>query len=391
MYFRGSQGNQDVEYDGSGNWIHDNIFADGVLTATYWNNTAQGGTPTNPVPSLSYDFVDWVGTKRVQMNGSAQVEAYWTSDPFGNYLTPYGSGLDATEHHFTSQERDWETGNGPTSSGVQETGNDYFGARYYASTMGRFMSPDPSQLDYADQTNPQSLNLYSYVRNNPLINTDPSGMECVWDDGSYDSNNDPDTGNGGGLTGVGTRDYAPGQGPGQQRCSAAGGTWVDHSFFAPLGLPDWLSADNAPDSGGTDQIALYLAGLVKGCTDKILGDISAEFGSGLTTSDVTGNFLNGGAVNINLHATNLPAALYSSIHAGRQPSFIGPSLHLPDGPTKPGGLDPYALKFSKQPADKSVVTTAHIDSAYASAFNPVGAAIHGIVDVAGHDTRNPCP
>ena len=58
-----------------------------------------------------------------------------------------------------------------------ESGNDYFGARYYSSAMGRFMSPDPSQLDYADQTNPQSLNLYSYVRNNPLINTDLTGME----------------------------------------------------------------------------------------------------------------------------------------------------------------------------------------------------------------------
>jgi RHS repeat-associated protein len=180
MYFRGSQGNQDVEYDGSGNWIHDNIFADGVLTATYWNNTAQGGTPTNPVPWLSYDFVDWVGTKRVQMNDSAQVELYWTSDPFGNYLTPYGVGIDATEHHFTGQERDWETGNGPTSSGVQETGNDYFNARYYGSVLGRFMSPDPSGLAYAEPANPQSLNLYAYVLNNPLINIDPTGLDCVW-------------------------------------------------------------------------------------------------------------------------------------------------------------------------------------------------------------------
>jgi len=32
--------------------------------------------------------------------------------------------------------------------------------------MGRFLSPDPSALDYADPTNPQSLNLYSYVLNN---------------------------------------------------------------------------------------------------------------------------------------------------------------------------------------------------------------------------------
>jgi RHS repeat-associated protein len=42
--------------------------------------------------------------------------------------------------------------------------------------MGRFMSPDPSDLYMADPSNPQTLNLYSYVGNNPLGYTDVS----VW-------------------------------------------------------------------------------------------------------------------------------------------------------------------------------------------------------------------
>jgi RHS repeat-associated protein len=38
-----------------------------------------------------------------------------------------------------------------------ESGNDYFGARYYASSMGRFMSPDPSRLSIMPN-NPQTWN-----------------------------------------------------------------------------------------------------------------------------------------------------------------------------------------------------------------------------------------
>jgi RHS repeat-associated protein len=60
-----------------------------------------------------------------------------------------------------------------------ESGNDYFGARYYASSMGRFLSPDWSAKEepvpYAQLIDPQSLNLYAYVRNMPLTSTDSDG------------------------------------------------------------------------------------------------------------------------------------------------------------------------------------------------------------------------
>jgi len=74
-------------------------------------------------------------------------------------------------HLFTGKERD------------SESGNDYFGARYYASSMGRFMSPDWSAKEepvpYATMDDPQSLNLCAYVRNNPLARTDPDGHCCL--------------------------------------------------------------------------------------------------------------------------------------------------------------------------------------------------------------------
>jgi RHS repeat-associated protein len=67
-----------------------------------------------------------------------------------------------------------------------ESGNDYFGARYYASTMGRFLSPDWSAKEepvpYAKLDDPQTLNLYSYVQNNPLSRVDKDGHIAGVDD-----------------------------------------------------------------------------------------------------------------------------------------------------------------------------------------------------------------
>jgi RHS repeat-associated protein len=65
-----------------------------------------------------------------------------------------------------------------------ESGNDYFGARYYSSAMGRFMSPDWSAKEepvpYSKLDNPQTLNLYSYVVNNPLTQIDDDGHEIIY-------------------------------------------------------------------------------------------------------------------------------------------------------------------------------------------------------------------
>lgn len=59
-----------------------------------------------------------------------------------------------------------------------ETGLDYFGARYYGSAIGRFTSPDEPLADQYPG-DPQSWNLYGYVRNNPLHNIDLNGNACT--------------------------------------------------------------------------------------------------------------------------------------------------------------------------------------------------------------------
>jgi RHS repeat-associated protein len=74
-------------------------------------------------------------------------------------------------NQFTSKERD------------AENGLDYFGARYYSSNMGRFMSPDwaekPEAVPCSDLADPQSLNLYGYARNNPLSKEDPDEHNVI--------------------------------------------------------------------------------------------------------------------------------------------------------------------------------------------------------------------
>jgi RHS repeat-associated protein len=64
---------------------------------------------------------------------------------------------------FTGKERDGETG------------LDYFGARHYANTQGRFTSPDPL-LSSGTVYDPQTWDRYSYTLNNPLKYTDPFGL-----------------------------------------------------------------------------------------------------------------------------------------------------------------------------------------------------------------------
>jgi RHS repeat-associated protein len=65
-----------------------------------------------------------------------------------------------------------------------ESNLDEFGARYYASSLGRFMTPDwatkPIDVPYANFGNPQSLNLYSYVVNNPLTLIDDDGHDIIY-------------------------------------------------------------------------------------------------------------------------------------------------------------------------------------------------------------------
>jgi RHS repeat-associated protein len=85
---------------------------------------------------------------------------------------PYGGERDVVDtceqtYKFEGKERD------------PETGNDNFGARYYTSRLGRWLSADwsaiPAPVPYANLGNPQTLNLYAMVHDNPETFADLDG------------------------------------------------------------------------------------------------------------------------------------------------------------------------------------------------------------------------
>ncbi|MEM7133202.1 MAG: RHS repeat-associated core domain-containing protein [Chloroflexota bacterium] len=83
--------------------------------------------------------------------------------PFG--LTRYKQGTSSNRYGFTGKELD-------------DTGLHYFGARFYDSMNGRFISIDPLYVEELRSINlPQSLNLYAYSFNNPVVYYDPDGLE----------------------------------------------------------------------------------------------------------------------------------------------------------------------------------------------------------------------
>lgn len=139
--------------------------ASGKLAAEY------GGA--NPATGTQYLTADHLGSTRLITNAPGVVQQCRDYLPFGEEL-PQGAGgrpecyaaANEPAQKFTGKERD------------QETGLDYFGARYFAGAQGRFTSADAPLADQHPR-NPQTWNLYSYARNNPLRFVDETGQASV--------------------------------------------------------------------------------------------------------------------------------------------------------------------------------------------------------------------
>jgi len=126
------------------------------------------GSPSPISSHITYYHLDHLGTPRSLTDSTGLRVQGQHFLPFGEEM-PVEAGLNSRK--FTGHERD------------PETGLDYMVARYYEAPLGRFLSPDPG--NDTDKMNPQSLNLYAYVRNNPLGATDPTGTREDTGQGQY--------------------------------------------------------------------------------------------------------------------------------------------------------------------------------------------------------------
>jgi RHS repeat-associated protein len=143
------------------------LFTNG---STINNVTLSTGNATSDIEWL---VTDQLGTPRMSFDKTGSLAGTKRHDylPFGDELhagqglrtMPLGYNPDIVRQKFTGYERD------------NETSLDFAHARYYSSVQGRFSSPDPLMAS-ADAFDPQSWNSYAYVGNNPLTQTDPTGM-----------------------------------------------------------------------------------------------------------------------------------------------------------------------------------------------------------------------
>lgn len=179
-----SAGGGTYVYDGDGNRVKKTVSgattlywpgAGGLLnesnsTASTWGKQVRFGGllvwHEDSSGSGRFLFHDQLGSVRI--TGTAAGTNPPSDDidyqSFGSIFNNYGSSPSDNHYLFTGDEQD------------SESGTNYALARNQSPALGRFNRPDPYDGSY-DLANPQSLNRYAYVLNNPLFAADPSGLE----------------------------------------------------------------------------------------------------------------------------------------------------------------------------------------------------------------------
>jgi hypothetical protein len=196
--------------------------------------------------------------------------------------------------------------------------------------MGRFMSPDPSGLLAANPADPQSWNMYAYARNNPLINIDPTGLDCVYAN---------DAGNG-----VESIDHNSNSG----ECGSNGGSWapgyVNESWAHFNGNTNLFQVGsiNGTGSGATVDYTMFAAGATTqfngdetACTSGCAGFSYAN--ADWLSGQLVGNSVGGGLSGYIQFLTRREEPL----HGGMLNKLVsGPLNPSQDNWAGPGGMGP---------------------------------------------------
>jgi len=158
IYKSSSSGTSIYAYDGD-NLIEETNSAGGTV-ARY----SQGQNIDEPLAMLragttSYYQADGLGSVTSLSNAPGALAQTYTRDSLGNQIASSGS----ITNPFQYTAREFDT----------ETSLYYYRARYYDSTIGRFISEDPAGFSS------DTLNFYDYVSNNPLVLSDPSGLKKI--------------------------------------------------------------------------------------------------------------------------------------------------------------------------------------------------------------------
>jgi RHS repeat-associated protein len=242
FYWYGTDSDPVLESDASGNELYRYFRFQGLLVAR---------EEANP-HWIDHYGLDALGNVRwlYSNNGAWDVIDYY---PFGGERLNYSTSPGNNTRLFTGKERD------------SESGLDNFEARYNSSAMGRFMSPDPEQIDGLDHMeSPQAWNGYAYVHNNPLNATDPDGLDCIYisnGTGKYEGFNRGDCDNSteekanSGYYVNGTVDTinlnGQGQVTGYNGTGDDSGTLIAGTFLSP-----------SPSSGNPDQLSPFALGVL---------------------------------------------------------------------------------------------------------------------------------
>jgi len=160
VYGNGLIGRIDVTWDSS--WVQDEEGS------WFWSFTRSDERfyyiPVPPGVLRMRAGKDHLGSIRMTLDENADVVGAQDFYPFGEVLRGLPPAGTNDKYMFTEKERD------------TETNYDYFGARFYDSELGRWLSVDPLADKYF------GWSPYNYTLNNPLRFIDPDGMDVYKDD-----------------------------------------------------------------------------------------------------------------------------------------------------------------------------------------------------------------